>query len=97
MRRSGGRERAPLRPTEKRSIVRPANPRSAGSRVIEASITTATVTDVPTASPLTKSTPIRNRPRIEMTTVQPANTTARPAVSIARTTARSGSSISVKP
>ena len=58
---------------------------------MEASITIPTVIDVPTAIPFTKSMPIRNRPRSEITTVHPANTTARPAVSIARTTACSGS------
>ena len=85
------------RRTEKRSMVRPANPSIAGSSVIDASITMATVTDVPTARPFTKSTPMRNRPRSEITTVMPANTTARPAVSIARTTACSGSSPSSRP
>ena len=65
--------------------------------MIDASITTATVTEVPTAMPFTKSTPMRNRPSSEMTTVQPANTTARPAVSMARTTACSGSKPSARP
>ena len=59
---------------------------------VGSTITKATVTEVPTAMPWTKLTPMRNRPRIEITTVQPANSTARPAVSIARTTADSGSS-----
>ena len=40
--------------------------------------------EVPTAMPRMKSTPMRSRPSSEMTTVLPANSTARPAVSIAR-------------
>ena len=78
-------------------MARPAKPRTAGSRVIDATITTATVTEVPTAMPFTKSTPMRNRPSNEMITVQPAKTTARPAVSMARTTACSGSKPSARP
>ena len=80
-----------LRRTEKRSIERPTKPRSAGTSVIDASMTTATVTDAPMARPITKSTPMMNRPSREMTTVVPANSTARPAVSMERTVAACGS------
>ena len=86
-----------VRRIENRSMVRPANPRMAGSSVMDANMMMATVTDVPTAIPFTKSTPIRNRPSSEITTVVPANTTARPAVSMARTTACWGSKPSLRP
>ena len=75
----------------------PVKPSTAGNNVIDASITNATVTDVPRARPWTNETPIRNRPSTEIMTVVPAKTTARPAVSMARTTAGSGASPSWSP
>ena len=44
---------------------------------------TATVTAALTARPWTKLTPIRSMPSSEMTTVMPAKSTERPAVSMA--------------
>ena len=60
-----------------------AKPSSAGSSVIDASIVTATVLAAPMPSPDTNARPINNMPSNDTTTVMPANTTARPAVSIA--------------
>ena len=73
------------------SMVYPANPSTAGRRVTAASITNRTASDAPTASPRMNDTPMRNRPSNEITTVPPANSTARPLVSIECTTACSGS------
>jgi hypothetical protein len=55
----------------------------AGSRVSEATMVMATTTAAPTASPVTNPMLITSIPRREMTTVVPANVTARPAVSTA--------------
>ena len=67
-----------------RSMLLPTNPRSAGSSVIEASIVVSTPIEMPTARPRIMARPMMNRPSTAMITVQPANSTARPAVSIAR-------------
>ena len=69
----------------------PTKPSSAGSRVTAASTVTATTDAAPMPSPLMKASPIASMPSRAMMTVSPANTTARPAVSIAVTTAVSGS------
>ena len=61
----------------------PTKPSSAGSSVTEAIIVKSTVIDAPTAMPFMKLTPMINMPRSEITTVVPANNTARPAVSTA--------------
>ena len=66
-----------------RSMLRPANPSSAGSRVIDASTVNRTVSDAVTPRPPTNPMPMKSMPNSEMTTVAPANTTERPAVSIA--------------
>ena len=50
----------------------------------------STVTDTPIPMPPSHPRPTSSRPSIEMTTVAPANTTARPAVSIALTVAARG-------
>ena len=44
---------------------------------------TATTRAAPTARPVMKVMPITSMPSIEITTVRPANSTARPAVSMA--------------
>ena len=54
---------------------------------------TSTVTAAPVANPLMNDRPMMNMPSSEMTTVAPANTTARPAVSMATTVARAGRSL----
>ncbi len=71
------------------SIRGPAKPSSAGNSVIDEIIVTATVVAAPMPSPEMNSRPINNMPSSETTTVTPANTTARPAVSIALTVASS--------
>ena len=58
----------------------PAKPRSAGSSVIDASTVKSTATMALTAIPRTSGMPMTNRPSMEMHTVTPANTTARPDV-----------------
>ena len=73
------------------SIVWPTNPSTAGSSVTAAAITNSTASDAPTARPRMNDTPITKSPSSEITTVPPANSTARPLVSIAWTTARCGS------
>ena len=83
------RLRAPGRAN--RSIVRPTKPSTAGNSVIAAAMTNKTASDAPTANPRMNDTPMRKRPSSEMTTVPPANSTARPLVSIECTTASSGS------
>ncbi len=78
---------AAIRPRRRVSSMRvPAKPMRAGSRVSEATTVRATVTEALTARPCTKGTPIRSMPRREMTTVMPANSTERPAVSMAMPT-----------
>ncbi len=64
-----------------------AKPSSAGSRVIDATIVTATVVAAPMPRPDTNCNPMSSMPSSDTTTVRPANTTARPAVSIALTVA----------
>ncbi len=54
-----------------------------------ASIVKVTTTAEETATPCRKLTPSRNMPRKETTTIDPANTTARPEVAPASTTASS--------
>jgi hypothetical protein len=61
----------------------PAKPSSAGSRVIDATTVTATVTDAVMPSPPMNPMPMNNMLSSEMTTVAPANVTERPAVSMA--------------
>ena len=84
----------PIRPTATRpaairprrrvtSIRSPAKPRSAGSNVSEAISVMATTVAMPMAMPEMKLSCMMSRPIREMTTVVPANSTARPAVSIA--------------
>ncbi len=65
------------------SIRSPANPNKAGSRVSDANRVNATTTAMPIAIPEMKPSCMTSMPSSEMTTVDPANTTARPAVSIA--------------
>ena len=62
----------------------------AGSRVIDASSVTATVDAAAMPRPAMNSRPISSMPSRETTTVTPAKTTARPAVSIAPRVACSG-------
>jgi hypothetical protein len=61
----------------------PAKPTSAGSSVTEAATVTATVMAAVIARPRTKPTLMTSMPSTEMTTVMPAKTTERPAVSSA--------------
>ncbi len=70
---------------------RPAKPSTAGSRVIATS--TATTTAAEAARPITvrNGTPATASPASAATTVSPANTTALPAVALARAAASSGS------
>ncbi len=65
----------------------PRKARIAGSRVIEASITTSTASEAEIATPYMYGSPVRKRPRTAMTTVEPAMITLRPAVVTASTTA----------
>jgi hypothetical protein len=62
----------------------------AGRRVIEATSVVKIVVAAAMPMPATNSSPINNIPSSETTTVMPANTTARPAVFIAPSMARSG-------
>ena len=61
----------------------PAKPKKAGSNVNEANSVSATTTAMPIAIPDMKPSCMTSMPSSEMTTVEPANTTARPAVFIA--------------
>ncbi len=73
---------AAMRPRQRVSSIRlPAKPTSAGSSVSDAATVTATTDAAPIARPVTKVTPMRSMPSSEMTTVVPANSTDRPAVS----------------
>ena len=65
------------------SIRSPAKPSRAGSSVSEATRVIATTTAMPIAMPEMKLSCMISMPSSEMTTVEPANTTARPAVFIA--------------
>ena len=64
-------------------------PSSAGSKVSEASMVSATVTVAATAAPSRNDRPSANWPSSATTTVRPANSTARPAVLTAVTAASS--------
>ena len=68
----------------------PARPSSAGSSVIEVIMVTSTVTATPIPMPVTQPIPMISSPRSDTTTVTPAKSTARPAVSIAATVASRG-------
>ena len=68
-------------------MLRPVKPSSAGTNVTDATIITSTVAAAPAPRPRMKSTPIRKSPQSEITTVAPAKSTARPAVSMASSTA----------
>ena len=82
---------AAIRPRQRVTSIRSwASANSAGSRVIEASRVRNTVAAAAMPSPATNFSPINNMPSSDSTTVMPANTTARPAVSIAPTVACSG-------
>ncbi len=63
----------------------------------EAVITNSTAAMAPKARPYTKGWPMSSMPSSEMTTVVPANSTARPDVSRARTAAPLGSRPSARP
>ncbi len=60
---------------------------SAGSSVRAADIVSSTASEAASAGPWRKLTPIANSPSIATTTVAPAKSTARPAVSMATSTA----------
>ncbi len=79
------------------STLRCAKPSSAGSNVTEAIIVMSTVIAAPVARPLMNDRPMMNMPSSEITTVKPAKTTARPAVSSATTVDCSGSSPAFRP
>ncbi len=68
------------------SMRAPTQPSRAGSKVSEAAIIMATASAEAMATPCTKANPISNRPSNAMITVMPANSTARPLVSIDATT-----------
>ena len=61
----------------------PAYPNKAGSNVSEANSVSATTRAIPIAMPETKLSCMISIPSSEITTVEPAKTTARPAVFIA--------------
>ena len=65
------------------SMRSPAKPNKAGSNVSEANSVSATTTAMPIAMPETKLSCMISSPSSEITTVEPAKTTARPAVFIA--------------
>ena len=75
------------RVTSRRSWV---NARRAGSNVIDANRVTNTVAAAAIPRPAMNGRPISSMPSSDSTTVMPANTTARPAVSIAPIVACSG-------
>ena len=79
------------------SMFRPTKPRTAGSSVSAASIIVNTTAAPPMAMPWRNARPMSSAPSSEMTTTIPANSTARPAVSIDRSTAASGSRPSRRP
>ena len=72
-------------------------PRSAGSKVTEASIMTRTPIAAPVARPRTNDKPMTYKPRSEIMTVTPAKRTALPLVSTASTTASSTDIPACKP
>ena len=67
-----------------------ARPSSAGSRVTELIIVSSTVAAAPRPRPETIRMPMSSMPSSEITTVIPANTTARPAVPAAASIAARG-------
>ena len=69
----------------------PMKPSMAGSRVSAASMVMTTPAAAAIPRERLTSRPTTSRPRTETTTVVPANSTARPAVSMAVTTASTGS------
>ena len=73
------------------SMRSPSSDSTAGSSVIELMTTMATVTEAAKPTPAMNFTPINASPSNEMTTVMPAKTTERPAVSSATTAADSAS------
>ena len=75
--------------TRQRSTPRPTRLSIAGSSVREASIVSSTATDEASAGAYRNCTPSANMPSSAITTVAPANSTARPAVSMASSTASS--------
>ncbi len=77
--------------TCRRSMLRPAKPRMAGSSVTDAAITTTRASTTVKAKPFMAGWPISRMPSIEMTTVMPAKSTARPAVAMAVSVALRGS------
>ena len=79
------------------SILVPTQPSSAGSSVNEARTISSTPSAEATATPWTKLSPMSIRPSSEMMTVVPANSTARPLVSIDSTTDSSTSRPRPKP
>ena len=81
----------------KRSTRRPILLSIAGSSVSDASIVSRTASEDATAGPYRNETPRANIPSSAITTVAPANSTARPEVSIALRTASRTSSPSRSP
>ncbi len=78
-------------------MARPAKPSMAGKRVRAPAITSSTATMVPTAKPWRKGSWSTKSPTSEMTTVVPANRTARPDVASETMTAWRGSRPSNRP
>ena len=75
---------AAIRPRRRVNSMRsPAKPSKAGSNVSEANSVSATTTAMPIAMPEMKLSCMMSRPSSEITTVEPAKTTARPAVFMA--------------
>ena len=77
--------------TCQRSMLRPANPSIAGSRVTDAAITMSTAGMTENAKPVIDGWSISRMPSSDTTTVSPAKMTARPAVVTALRVARLGS------
>ncbi len=75
----------------------PTKPSTAGSSVTAAATVSATTAAAPMPSPLMNDSPIASMPSNAMITVSPAKSTARPDVSIAVTTASSGSRPACRP
>ncbi len=71
-------------------MLRPTKPSSAGSSVTDANMVVSTPIEMPIATPRITDVFISSRPSTEITTVVPAKSTARPAVSSACTTAALG-------
>src|SRR5436305_5675537 len=75
----------------------PTKPSTAGRSVTAAATVTATTHAAPIPSPLMNDSRIASMPSNAMITVRPANSTARPEVSIAVVTASSGSRPALQP